>query len=147
MFEVTFSGGWPATARVLVEEISGFWALWWIIYITLVWFAVIRVISALFLKQTMSVANIDAEKMAVDKMREKETIAKQLYDIFVSADTSGDGLICRDEFEAMIVKHDVVRYFEKLELEVFEVVALFEMVSEDDGVADYEEFLQGAFHL
>merc|ERR1712113_684769 len=37
--------------------------------------------------------------------------------------------------------------FEKLELDAYEVSALFEMLSEEDGVADYEEFLSGAMRM
>ena len=38
---------------------------------------------------------------------------------------------------------NVIEQFEKLELELEEVVALYNMLSAEDGSADYEEFLNG----
>ena len=105
MFEVTFSGGWPSTARPMIEQVSPWFAVWWVLYTTLVWFAVVRVMSALFLKQTMNVAANDAEQIALAKTREKETFVKILQDIFQEADCSGDGIITQDEFDVMIGDH------------------------------------------
>merc|ERR1711871_1078615 len=106
-----------------------------------------RVISALFLKQTLAVANVDAERVMMQKMKEKERFANVIREIFISADTSGDGAINAEEFKRMVVDPVVGQCFEKLGLEVYEVVTLFHLLADDDGIADYEEFLEGALKM
>jgi len=147
MFEATFSTAWVAYSRRLITEVNPFLSIFWGIYVVMVNFAVMRVISALFLKETMSVAAVDAEKMAMSRMKEKKFIADQIKAIFAEADESGDGTISVSEFTKMIYNPLVGECFDKLELEVFEVATLFQMLVSDDGVADYQEFLEGTLKL
>merc|ERR1719460_315888 len=72
LFEVTLAGCWPNYFRTLVHEVSGYWVLFAIIYITFVVFAVIRIITAIFLKETLFVAQSDAEMMIRENWRMKE---------------------------------------------------------------------------
>ena len=46
-FEITFSGGWPVLIRPLVDDVSVLFALPCLIYIVLVVFAALRLITAL----------------------------------------------------------------------------------------------------
>merc|ERR1719440_776983 len=85
MFEATLSGGWPNYARTLVEENVGF-AFFWIMYVMLVIFAIIRVITALFLKTTIKVSQDDEEMMLLEKMREKEDTIKKIRQFLSKAD-------------------------------------------------------------
>jgi len=50
MFEITHSGSWPAVVRPIVERVNAWYAVLFLTYITLVVFAVIRIVTALFLK-------------------------------------------------------------------------------------------------
>merc|ERR1712087_451152 len=59
MFEVTLSGGWPNYVRPLVEKVSPWYAVFYLVYVVCVVFALIRIITALFLKSTLSVAAED----------------------------------------------------------------------------------------
>merc|ERR1711933_614604 len=52
VFELTFSGGWPAYARRLVEEVGVGFAWFFALYISTVVFAMTRIITALFLRDT-----------------------------------------------------------------------------------------------
>lgn len=147
MFEGTFTGRWAIYTRRLFKDISPLFALFWIPYVVCVNFALMRVIAALFLKQTLAIADQDTERRAMEKMKEKEKFAKELREIFAEADRSGDGAISRDEFEAMIRFPSVVQRFAKLDLELDEVVALFGVLSADDGDTDYDEFLHAALKM
>ncbi|CAL1169372.1 unnamed protein product [Cladocopium goreaui] len=50
LFEITFAGNWPVSARPVLNKVSHVYVIFFVLYITLVVFAVIRVISAVFLK-------------------------------------------------------------------------------------------------
>jgi len=148
MFEATFSAKWAThLARPLIEDVSPWFSLFWILYTVIVNFAIIRVIAALFLKQTMAVAAIDAERMAVENMKAREKIVVTLHEIFRLGDSTSDGTIDRSEFKIMMKNPQVLKQFERLELEFNEVWMLFELLCEDDGVADADEFLCGCMRL
>jgi hypothetical protein len=50
MYEITYSGGWPAVVRPVIEKVSPWYAVPFLLYVALVVFAVIRIVTALFLK-------------------------------------------------------------------------------------------------
>ena len=60
VFEITFSGCWPNYVSPVVMDASPWFAAFFIVYITFVVFFLIRIISALFLKETLAHAAQDA---------------------------------------------------------------------------------------
>lgn len=142
----TFTGRWTSDARLMTERVDGLYALFWIFWIVGVNFAVMRVIAALFLKQTLAVANDDAQKMALKKIKERNHFVDMIREIFHRADADESGALTADEFLNMINDPQVAENFKRLDLELFEVTMLFRLLAHD-GEADYDEFLQGALQL
>lgn len=130
-----------------MEDFSGALLFFWIPYVVIVNFAIMRVVAALIIKQTLDLAEIDAERIAMAKLKQRERYAVELRAIFEAGDTSGDKAISRDEFHVMLKNKSVVRHFEKLDLEIEEVDALFCVCCADDGLADYTELLDGALKM
>lgn len=64
VFELTFSGGWPNYARNLVEDVHWAYAVFFFVYIIAVTFAMFRIITTLFLRDTLALASNDAEAAA-----------------------------------------------------------------------------------
>merc|ERR1712190_373596 len=60
MFELTLSGGWPTYARPLIEKVSVWFAPAFMLYVTVVVFAFVRIAVALFIKETFQVTSNDA---------------------------------------------------------------------------------------
>lgn len=119
MFEVTLSGCWPNYVRPLLEsETYYLFGFFFIIYVILVVFAVIRVITAIFLKETMDACTADHEIMVTERAHKRETYLAKLKRIFEACDTSGDGSIGEAEFIEMMGDLDVKAIFSGLELEV-----------------------------
>eukprot|EP00438_Fugacium_kawagutii_P033211 Skav210556 [mRNA] locus=scaffold2699:110328:117314:- [translate_table: standard] len=58
------AGNWPVNARPVLEKVSHAFVIFYFLYITIIVFAVIRVISAIFLKDTLDEAHNDAQQMA-----------------------------------------------------------------------------------
>eukprot|EP00931_Biecheleriopsis_adriatica_P029455 TRINITY_DN17484_c0_g1_i2.p1 TRINITY_DN17484_c0_g1~~TRINITY_DN17484_c0_g1_i2.p1 ORF type:complete len:163 (+),score=38.86 TRINITY_DN17484_c0_g1_i2:125-613(+) len=107
-----------------------------------------RVIGAIFLNETIRAANSDAEAEVLVKMKEKETFAAKLRQFFNAADTSGDGVLTLDELEDAVREPGVEAWLKALELEIYEVVALFKLLDDNsDGTVSCEEFLGGAVRL
>lgn len=147
MFECTFSSGWGFYSRPMIEEVSLGFALFWGVYIVCINFAMIRVIAAIFLKQIMFVAGLDAKRIATEKAEEKNRVAAELEKMFAIADSSKNGAISRPEFDKMLQDPHVLIYLDQMGLEIEDAVALFSLMSLDDGEADYAEFLEGAINM
>eukprot|EP00930_Biecheleria_cincta_P004599 TRINITY_DN105513_c0_g1_i1.p1 TRINITY_DN105513_c0_g1~~TRINITY_DN105513_c0_g1_i1.p1 ORF type:complete len:358 (+),score=55.03 TRINITY_DN105513_c0_g1_i1:1-1074(+) len=143
MFEVTFAGNWPVYARPLFDHVSDWYTIFFIIYVTLVVFAVIRVITAIFLKDTFDAANSDADMMVQERKQKMESYVKKLEDIFFAADVSGDGVISEQELMDLLQDTHVIRYLEALDLEVHQGTALFHLLDDGDGEITYQEFIDG----
>eukprot|EP00438_Fugacium_kawagutii_P033210 Skav210555 [mRNA] locus=scaffold2699:59613:65460:- [translate_table: standard] len=63
LYEITFAGNWPTNARPVLDKVSQFFVIFYLLYVTIIVFAVIRVISAIFLKDTLDEANNDAQQL------------------------------------------------------------------------------------
>jgi hypothetical protein len=147
MFECTFTGAWRFYSRPLVEEVSYLFAFFWIFWVILVNFTTMKVIGALFLKDTMAVSARDAENCAISQLKNKGASAEKLRAVFNEADTSGDGCISKAEFNLMMQSEDVIEDFASLGLDPDEVTSFFTVLSADDGTADYNEFISGALGM
>jgi len=147
LFEVTLAGCWPNYLRPLIQHVSGYYAFFTFVYISMVVFAVIRIITAIFLKETLQVASNDQEEMIHEQMKKKQSYLHKLESIFKAVDTSGDGQLELDELEA-ILSHPTIRtWLSVLELEVHDAKALFRLLDNGDGAVTYGEFLKGVMRL
>jgi len=147
VFEITFGGGWQQHARPLVEEVSFLWAAFFVVYIAGVIFAMFRIITALFIKDTMAVASQDAEAVIREKMKEKARYAQKLHEVFLAADTSGDGFVTRAEFQALLSEDMACAYLASLELDPLSATDLFNLLDDGDGTVSVQEFVRGALRL
>ncbi|CAE7316710.1 Scn11a, partial [Symbiodinium necroappetens] len=147
MFELTHSGGWPNYARPVVEKVSIWYAWFFMSYVTLVIFAIIRIITAIFLKETLATAAGDAALAVQEKVRSKEKYVSSLEDIFLEADDDGNGVITRAEMDAAVSNPVVLHYLSILEIEVHEVEPLFDLLDDGDGQVTIKEFCQGIMRL
>lgn len=147
MFEATLSGGWPNYARKLVENVSAYYAAFWISYVFFVVFAVMRVITALFLNNTMKAASRDETMMITEQMKEKELYIAKVVRFLEEGDTDGNGTLDREEFENMLNNDEVSRYLTLMGLELYEVETLFNVLDDGDGEISYNEFIGGCLRL
>merc|ERR1719454_2184840 len=95
----------------------------------------------------MSVAAQDQEKTAMDQLKHKHALAEQLTSIFRDIDTTGDGTITQEEFDTMMSKPSIMRKFVNFGLDRDDVYTLFEVLTSDDGEADYHEFIAGVLFM
>jgi len=147
LFEITFSGGWPNYARRLIEELHWGYALFFAVYVWVVIFAVTRVITALFLKDTMQVASEDSDSMLREHRARKEKSARKLQQLFSLIDETGDGAISLEEFKQMAHIPEVQMHFAALDLQIEEVCDLFSMLDAGNGQVNYDEFCAGIMRL
>lgn len=146
MFEITLGGQGTSMARVVVEH---YWAysLFFYLYISGVSFAVISIIQALFLKDTLDLLALDANMMVQEKMEMKKKTTEMLEDLFKAVDLSDDGYISLHEFEEILEIPQARGFMELLDLEVSEARTVFELLDDGDGMVSYAEFSSGVMRL
>jgi len=147
VFELTFSGGWPNYARPLVEDVSPWFAAFFIVYIVTIVFALFRIISALFLRDTLALAADDAHLAVQQKMTQKEKSAQQMLEFFTAADVSGDGVLSQEEFDNILRDEKVKAWLSLMGLDVHETSELFTLISNNTGCVDREQFVEGMLRL
>jgi len=143
LYEITMAGNWPTYARPVLETVDHAYVLFYLFYITLIVFAVIRVISAVFLSQTLEAANSDAEMMVQDRLQKKAAFVAKLEGVFQAMDESGDGILSEAEMSDVLEDKVVQAYLESLEVAVPESKALFRLLANGDGDVTYEDFIEG----
>merc|ERR1719310_1810834 len=90
MFQITMApGAWGLLGRPIIEEVSPAFAWFFVFYVGGVSFAIIRIITALFLRQTLQVAASDEALMKSEKIKAQRKYTENIRNLFVKADTSG----------------------------------------------------------
>lgn len=147
MFEITFSGSWPGRVRPVTSKVSGWYAMPFLFYIALVVFAVIKIVTALFLKETLSSAANDADMMLEDSERISRSYQSKIEGLFRLADDDGDGLLTLEEFMETMSLQSVKHYLKILDVTVHDSRILFDILDDGDGLVTIAEFCQGISKL
>jgi len=149
MFEATMSGCWPNYSRTLIEDVSPWYALFFVFYIAGVVFAVTRVISAIFLRETMQVASQQADMLVAEMKMDRDKLVAKLRVFFEQMKKSADGMVDREEFEAMLKEPKVRMWFRGLDLHIHEYVSLYNLINTNDlnGTISLDDFVDGVSRL
>merc|ERR1719410_957128 len=94
-------------------------------YVIVVVFTMSRIVSALFLRETLRQASNQAEIMVRERKKETRAVTRKLQEIFHAADTSHDGLLSEEEIVELISHENVRMLFGKLGLEASDGHLLF----------------------
>lgn len=146
MCEVLFAN-WAPACRVLIDNVSEWWALGFIVYRCFVGFAVLNVVSAVFIQTTMKVAHEDEEVIAFEKTKAQEIYRRRVNNMFREADTSGDGFIDFQEFKRMLEHPQLQVWLHQLEIQTDDLLGLFCMLDDGDGEISLEEFETGIMKI
>ncbi|CAJ1390979.1 unnamed protein product [Effrenium voratum] len=143
LYEITFAGNWPTNARPVLEKVNQGFVVFFLLYVTIIVFAVIRVISAIFLKDTLDEAHNDAQQLVMDRLKKKADYIQRLEGLFRTIDDSGAGMITEDRLTEILSNPKVKAYFQTLEIDVQEASTLFHLLDNGDGEVTLEEFIDG----
>lgn len=143
LYEITFAGNWPTRARPVMEKVSHLFVIFYFTYVTIIVFAVLRVISAVFLKDTLDAAHNDEENMMVISQQQKKEYIERLEKVFRTLDECGDGMITQKRLEQMLMEPKVQVLFKTLDVDVTETSALFHLLDDGDGEVTLDEFIDG----
>merc|ERR1719498_2110429 len=117
------------------------------IYVLLVSFAAIKVISAVFIFETQKVASSDEELLILQKDRQTARLDQSFAGVFTEIDESKDGHVNFEEFNAILHDHRVITWLAALDLDIEQCEGMFYLLDNGDGKISFQEFVQGVHRL
>lgn len=147
IFQWTMGGNVPHSCRRLVEDVSPWFAIFVVLYSFLVSFALVRVIGAIFIKETLASAQRDAELVIEETLKHKSTLVRQLRALFREFDQNGNGMLDQGEFLAALEDERLQAWLSSLGLNVHETAGLFTLMDNGSGQLSCDELIAGAVRL
>jgi len=146
MFELTL-GNWIPPTRALVENVSEWYLLFFLMHKFIIGFSVVSVITGVFIQETFKVATSDDQIMLNNKRRANKEHHRKMGNLFKHADNDGNGSLDREEFEKVMDDPVVRKWLSSMGLDVNDVDTLFETLDGGDGKVTAEELVVGAGRL
>jgi len=146
MFEIHMAN-WATPCRILFETLGEGVGSFFIFYRCIMGFALMSVISAVFVQQTMSVVQNDTDIMILKRRKESESYEKKLKSLFAAIDNDGDATLSRKEFNHIIADPDLNVWMGALDIDPCDLEGLFSLLDNGDGLVSVDEFLNGATRL
>jgi len=143
MFEIHMAN-WATPCRIYMETLGEIWGDLFIFYRCIMGFALMSVIGAVFVQQTMSVVQNDQDIMILKKQKEAESYNRKLKMLFSALDKDTDNNLSRAEFDAVKEDADLKAWMSALDIEPTDLENLFNLLDSGDGMVSVEEFLMGA---
>jgi hypothetical protein len=141
-------GNWYTITRLLTEKVSEWWVLFGVSHQLVVGFAVIEVITGVFLHQTFQVANMDDGILLNETKREIKDQTEKMLRFFTHADTDGNGTLSQDEFKQCLEKDKVQEWMNAMGLDTHQVEKVFNLFDVDkSGTISPEELVAGTLAL
>eukprot|EP00930_Biecheleria_cincta_P100521 TRINITY_DN92152_c0_g1_i1.p1 TRINITY_DN92152_c0_g1~~TRINITY_DN92152_c0_g1_i1.p1 ORF type:complete len:548 (-),score=80.11 TRINITY_DN92152_c0_g1_i1:34-1677(-) len=146
---MAMSGGaeWGEMYKQL-ERLGGFYCFLFLIYVTISIFAVVNVVTGVFVDSAMQINSQDKEVVVHEELREKKKVLDELEFLFHELDRDGSGKLSREEFNLNLANERVLAYFTSLKLNINEAEMVFDLLDFDQsGELSIDEFIQGCYQL
>merc|ERR1711988_1628191 len=103
MFELTFApGAWGKIGRRIIYTVDRAYVFFFLFYTFCVTFAVMQVITAIFLKETLQSANSDNDIVIGERLQMKDMYIKRLGELFKEIDVKHSGHIGIEDCKRML---------------------------------------------
>jgi len=147
LFEMTLSS-WVPVCRLLMEKVDMWWALFFVLYKLFMGFAVVKVVSAVFMHETFLVASADDDVMTLQRSRLMGQHRQKMKRLLQLADASNDGILTLPELGEACSKHEVRVWLLAQDIDIRDMEMFFRLVDVDNsGAVSIEELTKGLSFL
>merc|ERR1712137_1199086 len=146
MTELTLGNFVPVT-RFLCENVGELYGYAILAYKLIVGFAIVRIISGVFIQETFETVASDNELMIVQKRRAMLKHEAKMKHLMSKADTSGDGLVSLEEFRKLFRDKQLKMWLAAQDIEVQDAGLLFDLIDDGDGELSCSELIHGMARL
>jgi len=144
MFELTL-GNWIDVARMLAEGVDEWWVAFAVSYKLVFGFAVLKVITAVFLCETMKVAASDENLLELQMQKDVQKNMRKMQRLFPKVTLCKYQTMDRDECEQLLKHRNMRIWLEALDIEPS--LRLFDLLDPGSGQLTVEEFVSGITRL
>ncbi|CAK9014468.1 unnamed protein product [Durusdinium trenchii] len=131
-----------------LHDVSSFAAAILILYVVITFFAILNVITGVFVNTAIESAVVDKEVATKKQVQAKNHQVKALRDIFKEIDQDDSNEVSVDELQEAISKGELSHFLEALGVSTDDVWTLFLLLdSEQKGVLELDEFVSGCMQL
>lgn len=143
VFEITMAPGGFIAHRRLYDEVNPLFSFALVFYVCLVTFAVIRVITAMFLKETLAAADLDGKRAKEYMVALRRAYAEKLCEELEKSRGAapGQGRISREALGKLLGFKRMSDWLEDMELTPDEIEKLFCSLEHSDGYVILTDFL------
>jgi len=128
--------------------VSGFHQAFFLAFIIFALFAVVNIVTGVFVDSAMTASSMDNSMMIQEEMTKKKTQLDQLRSAFEDLDMEGDGVFDADEFEERLRDERVSAYFQSMKLDVKNATTIFKLLDSDNSNSiSIDEFVDGIWGL
>jgi len=143
MFEITLAN-WITPCRTVYEDVHEWYAAIFILYRGCFMFAVIKVITAVFIAETARCTSSDDEVTIVKTQQNKKEFGKKLEEVFNELDVRNSNRLTWKDFETLVHDELMRTWLSTLDIDTQDLEHLFGLLNHDgDGVVTKHEFLSG----
>merc|ERR1719329_355323 len=146
MFEMTL-GNWVPVTRLLTDSVSQWYLPVFLGYKLIVGFAVLKVVTGVFINETFNTAKNDDELMVMQRTALSKLYKKKMKQLFEEVDKSGDGRISWSEFKGILDDDRLKTWLSAMELDVSDTKLLFDLIDNGDGAISSDELVLGVKKL
>lgn len=144
LYQMTLASGvWERPGRLLIFEVSPWFAIFFVTFGWLVSFAMVSVVSAIFLKQTLAAAAGDSDTALRERKAKKDADMATLRSLFEEGDKDGSGYIDWAEFKTMVCDHRVRAWLGTLDVTATDMATIFSLLGDGDERISFDEFIDG----
>lgn len=146
----SITGGidWKEPAMALADSGTTNALFMFICYIALTVFAVLNVVTGVFVEYATKMAVNDGDIAIQDRKAETEKLLQDALRVFEEVDVNKDGILSLDEFEERISDPRVQLFFSHMELDASEARRLFRLIDVDNNNSvEADEFISGCLCL
>jgi len=131
-----------------MKHVSGLLAALFILYICLMTFGTLNVITAIMVENATSKARQDFEVCKAEEQTKLDTVSKQLISLFEELQPAMGGTISREQWDELCVAPDVASYFHMLGIDISKGQEVWRLLDLDgSNELDIDEFVAGCLHI
>jgi len=147
MLEITIAPGtWGKCGRLILEAVSWNYALFYLGYLMLISFGLIRVVSAVFLKESLAAAARDQDAVTAATNQDPE-YTHNLYRIFTELDQENQGYVTLEQLNKVARDAEAMHWLHTLEIHPHEMKGMFTLIDDGDDQISFCEFVAGIMRL
>lgn len=143
LFTVMTTEGWADVARTCMKHQS--WsAFMFVIFMTCTTFAIMNVVVAVIVENTLDAAVHQKEDLMEKEEEEKRTACNKIGEVFRAADADGNGVLTKEEFIRALELPEVMKLLHEVGIDLRQAENLFDILDYDgSGSLDVAEFVEG----